>query len=75
MVECLTNPLFCRLGIGIICLISHIFEAVFAFNCCACLVVLALHHIRPVAGPGPLVLRWYCDLVLAFGVRSRQKLA
>ncbi|KAI3434310.1 Homeobox domain-containing protein [Psidium guajava] len=31
-------------------------------------------HTRLVTGPGSLVLGWYCDLVLAFGVRSRRKL-
>ena len=73
--ECLANPLFCRLGVEIVCLISHIFEAVFVFNCYACLIALALHHTRPVTGPGSLVLGWCCDLVLAFDVRSRRKLA
>ena len=61
--------------VGLVCenyyLIFTLLKRCLHLNVMLVFTVLALHHTRPVAGPGPLVLGWYCDFVLAFSVRSR----
>ena len=64
--------------VGLVCencyLIFETLKRCLHLNVMQVFTVLALHHTRPVAGPRPLVLGWCCDLVLAFGVRSRRML-